>query len=119
MFSALRNPCDSPSKAMYAYGMPCAARSAAIDSDCAGGPTAAPAAETERFAARLARLGQPQRGRHRVGHVHDPPLAAQPLAVGPAVPARAAVVHVDDSDAAAGEVGLLQVMTGDDLRGRT
>ena len=39
MFSALRNPCDSPSKVMYAYGMPCAARSAAMDSACAGGTT--------------------------------------------------------------------------------
>ena len=24
MFSAFRNPCDSPSKVMCAYGMPCA-----------------------------------------------------------------------------------------------
>ena len=77
------------------------------------------AADAEPLAVRLARLGQGQRGRHRVGDVHDPPLAAQPLPVGPAVPARPAVVHVNDADAAAGEEGLLQVQPRDDLRSRT
>ncbi len=68
-----------------------------------------------RFPVCLAGLGQGQRGRHHVGHVHDAPLAAQPLAVGAAVPARPAVVHVDDPDAAAGEEGLLQVEPGHDM----
>ena len=75
------------------------------------------AADPEPLPVRLARLGQGQRGRHRVGHVHDAPLAAQPLAVGAAVPARPSVVHVDDADAAAGEEGLLQVEPGDRLGG--
>ena len=39
MFSAFRNPWASPANVMYAYRMPCAARSAAMDSDCAGGTT--------------------------------------------------------------------------------
>ena len=72
------------------------------------------AADAEPVAVRLARLGQRQRGRHRVLHVHHAPLAAQPLAVGPAVAGRPAVVDVDDADAAAGEEGLLQVEQADD-----
>ena len=41
--------------------------------------------------------------------VDDAPLPPQPLAVQAAVAGRAAVVHVDDADAAAGEIRLLQV----------
>jgi hypothetical protein len=77
------------------------------------------AADAEPLAVRLARLGQRERRRHRVGHVHDAPLPAQPLPVGAAVPARPAVVHVDDPDAPAGEERLLQVEPGADLRGGT
>ena len=75
-------------------------------------------ADAEPLPVRLARLGQRERGGDHVGHVDHAPLAAQPLPVGPAVPARTAVVHVDDPDAPAGEERLLQVEPGDHVRGR-
>ena len=62
-------------------------------------------------------VGQRQPGRHHVLHVHHAPLHAQPLPVAAAVPGGPAVVHVDDADAAAGEVGLLQVEQADHVRG--
>ena len=62
---------------------------------------------------RPGRLGQRHRGGLGVLDVDDAPLAAQPLPVQPAVAGRPAVVDVDDPDAAAGEVRLLQVEQAD------
>ena len=207
MFSASRNPCDSPSKVMYAYRMPCAARSAAIDSDCAGGTTGSsspcssstgqvasvhvpdrrplgvqrvalrqrpdqpvqvtrlevvrvlreprrsatpkydataakttplpatrsaapstpmpdvtaasavqPPAELPRMPSRLP-SASPDSARASAAVIASatsttPHWPRSRFAVGPAVPARPAVVHVDDPDAAAGEEGLLRSSRG-------
>src|SRR5690606_27907683 len=54
-------------------------------------------------------LDQRPGGGDDVFDVHHAPLAAQPFPVGAAVAAGAAVVDVDDADAAAGEVGPFQV----------
>ncbi len=62
---------------------------------------------------------EPFRCRDAVLDIDDPPHLAQRLAVGPAVTGRAAVVDVQDADAAAGEVSLLQVERSRRLRGRS
>ena len=63
------------------------------------------------------RFRHPPRSSDGVLHVHDAPLAAQPLPVLAAVAGGAAVVHVDDPDAAAGEVRLAQVEDSGGARG--
>lgn len=51
--------------------------------------------------------------------VHKPPPALEPVAVSPAVTGRAAVVEVEDADAARGQERLLQVERGVGVRGRS
>ena len=77
------------------------------------------AADGEPGRVRVLGLRHPLRGGDRVLHVHNAPLTAQPLAVLAAVAGRAAVVHVDDADATAGEVRLVQVEHAGHLPGRT
>jgi hypothetical protein len=83
-----------------------------------GPPARRAAADGEPLAVCLARVGQRPGGGRHVVHVHHAPLPAQALPVGAAVSARPAVVHVDDPDAAAGEIRLLQVEHRVDTRGR-
>src|SRR5271170_6957678 len=106
------------------YAVPIRARTpveAAEQSQAAGhrrerGPAAGrAAADAESLAVRLARFSDCEGSGSGVGDIDHAPLPAQPLSVGAAVPARAAVVDVDDPDAPAGEVRLLQVEQRVDL----
>src|ERR1039458_6032844 len=78
-----------------------------------------PAPDRQPASVRLALLGESKRGGDHVLHVDHAPLPAQPVPVQAAVPGRAAIVHINDPDAAAGEVRLSQVEEADCMRGGT
>ena len=60
----------------------------------------AAAARDEPRGVRLPRRHQVRGRIHGIAHVHDAPLAVQPLAIGAAIAGAAAVVHVDHGEAA-------------------
>ena len=52
----------------------------------------------------LAQLDQIARAVYAVVHIHDAPLAVEPLLVGPAIAGAATVVYIQDCDLAAGPI---------------